>query len=471
MDKSENTASAYCDDVLGVLDGVELGTLIAKGEIRASEAVEAAVSRAKKVNPRINAIITETFERALIQAKEQKDGPFAGVPTFIKDNDDVKGVPTSFGSDAFPKKPVADSSGFVKQFLSTGFVCLGKTALPELGLTATTEPRAFGPTRNPWDLDHSTGGSSGGSAALVAAGVVPIAHANDGGGSIRIPAACCGLVGLKPSRGRLVHADNTEKLPINIVTEGVVSRSVRDTAAFYAAAEQYYRNSDLPEIGLVKHPGEKRLKIGLITDSIGESTIHIDSLAATVETGELCEQSGHHVEAVPMPFEESIRDDFVVYWGMLAFVTNYFGKKLVGDEFDRKQLESLTLGLSRYYRRNMIRTPFVLWRLRRFAGEYEKIFRKYDVLLNPTLFHAPPEIGYLGPEIEYETHIERLRKYIGLTLFQNLSGAPAISLPLGMSRKGLPIGIHFAAAAGREKLLLELAFELEEASPWPRLGM
>jgi amidase len=470
MNPEKKLINAYCDDVLETRDGVELAALIAAGDIQASEAIEAAIARARKVNPAINAIVTETFERARNQHETPETGLLAGVPSFIKDTDHVKGVPTLMGSRALPNKPADVSSSFVEQFLSVGLVSLGKSTLPEFGLTATTESLATGSTHNPWNLDYSTGGSSGGSAALVAAGVVPLAHGNDGGGSIRIPAACCGLVGLKPSRSRLADAEGTEKMPINIVCQGVISRSVRDTAAFFAAVEEHYRNPDLPEIGLVQHPGKERLRIGLFTDTPNNTPSHTDSVETTVNAGKLCEDLGHNVERISCPFDMQVMDDFLIYWGLLAFYIYHFGRKLFATEFDKKKLESWTLGLSRFFKKNLLKTPFIIRSLKKFSYQYENIFSDYDILLSPTLSHAPPKIGYLGPEVSFETHFERVRQYAAFTPPQNTAGAPAISLPLGFCRNGLPIGIQFAAAYGQEKRLLELAFELEEARPWPLVG-
>ena len=470
MSSEKKVINAYCDDVLGTRDGVELAALIAAGEIQASDVVEAAIARARKVNPALNAIVTETFEQARSQHKIPAAGLLTGVPSFIKDNEHVKGVPTLIGTRALPKKPAAVSSRFVEQFLSVGLVSLGKTTLPEFGLTATTESLVTGSTRNPWNLDYSTGGSSGGSAALVAAGVVPLAHGNDGGGSIRIPAACCGLIGLKPSQGRLPDVEGTEKMPIHIVCNGVISRSVRDTAAFYAAVEKNYRNPDLPEIGLVQHPGKGRLRIGLFTDTPHNTSSHADSVKVTVNAGKLCEDLGHNVEKIACPFKAQIMEDFFIYWGMLAFFIHHFGKMILDTGFDKKELEIWTLGLSRFFRKKFLKAPFSIRRLKKFSKQYEAIFSDFDVLLSPTLSHAPPKIGYLCPEVSFETHFERLRQYVSFTPPQNTAGAPAISLPMGFSQNGLPIGVHFAAAYGQEQRLLELAFELEEARPWPLIG-
>ena len=234
---------------------MEIARLIRVGDIHAREAVEAAIARAEAVNPLLNAIVTPLFDSARRDVERSHAGAFAGVPTFIKDNDAVAGSPFLFGSRGLPVRPAAKSTPFVEQFLSLGLINLGKTTMPEFGLTGTTEPLLHGPTHNPWNLGFSPGGSSGGAAALVAAGVVPIAHANDGGGSIRIPASCCGLVGLKPSRGRLVDVEGTKLFPVKILHQGMLSRSVRDTAVFFHAAERYHRNPKLPEIGLVTRPG------------------------------------------------------------------------------------------------------------------------------------------------------------------------------------------------------------------------
>ena len=461
--------SAYREDVLGTLDGVGLAERIASGEIMATEAVEAAIERALITNPNLNAIVTETFTRAREKAKKPIAGPFAGVPTFIKDTDDVKGVPIFFGSRALSDKPSSRSSAFVRQYEALGLISLGKSSLPEFGLTGTTEPLSKGPASNPWHLDYSTGGSSGGSAALVAAGVVPIAHGNDGGGSIRVPAACCGLVGLKPSRSRLKDMDGSRYMPINIVNQGVLTRTVRDTAAFYAAAEKIYRNAGLPEIGLVLRPGKARLRIGLFTEGPGGIPCESQPAGAAMEAGRVCEELGHKVEKIPCPFRLEVLEDFGIYWGMLAFSIHHFGRMVLGKTVDKKKLEELTLGLSRHYRKYILKTFIVIRRLQKFALYYESIFKKYDILLSPVLSKAPFKLGYLGPDVPVDVHILRLAELIPFTPVQNVSGAPAITLPMGRCREGLPIGVQFATAYGQDRRLIELSFEIEEARPWPML--
>ncbi len=462
--------SAYKDDILGTLDGTALSEKIEAREIRPLEVVEAAIQRACSVNPLLNAIVTETFEHALRRTGETLEGPFAGVPTFIKDTDDAKNAPTLMGSEAIPAKNKTRNSRYVRQFLSMGFVSLGKTTLPEFGLTATTEPFSTGPTRNPWNTAYSTGGSSGGSAALVAAGVVPIAHGNDGGGSIRIPASCCGLVGLKSTRGRLKPMEGTELMPVNIVHQGMLSRTVRDTARFYAGAETYYKNPRLPAIGLVDRPGKKRLNIGVFTQTPFGKPCHGESSDLTYRTASLCEELGHTVREIPCPFDGNLADDFAAYWGMMAFSIRYYGKLLMSPGFDKNRIDPWTLGLSRLYQKNMLKTPFIVLRLKKAAKQFMAMFETYDTFLCPTLAHPTPKIGYLGPDVPFDEAFERVMNYASFTPAQNVSGTPAISLPMGTDSNGMPMGVQFAAGHGMERLLLELALELEEAKPWPSLA-
>lgn len=464
-------ASSYCNDALSTFDGVEIANLISNGEIKEIEVLEAAISRAEKVNRYINGISTEAFELALNETGVINGNPFfKGVPSFIKDNDDVKGLPTLYGSRAVTHNPVQKSGEFVEFYTSLGFRILGKSTLPELGLTCTTEPLATGPTRNPWNLDHSAGGSSGGAAALVASGVVPIAHGNDGGGSIRVPASCCGLVGLKPSRGRLPGKASYNKMPVNIVCNGILSRTVRDTALFYAEAEKIIARHELPKIGLIEHPNKKRLRIAMVNTKPGETVLDTHIAGQIRKVGKCCEELGHKVEEIIFPFQKKVMDDFIIYWAALAFYFYYFGKKVTGNKVNKRKFEKLTVGFSKFYKKNILKTPFVIRRLKNFSNHYEAFFNDYDLLLSPTTSTPPPEIGYLDPNLEFDTSLERLLDFVPYTPYQNISGAPAISLPLGSCNKGLPVGVQFAAAFGREKLLLEIAFELEEALPWPRVG-
>lgn len=469
MTDTSKRRHAFGDDALADHDATALAALIEKRALSATQVTEAAIARIGKVNPTLYGMALETFERGRRDAAVPGCGAFAGVPTLIKDNLDIKGLPTGQGSRAAHPRPAEKDSDFARQFLAQGFTLLGKSRLPDFGFSASTEFMDAPPTRNPWHTDHSSGASSGGAAALVAAGALPIAHGNDGGGSIRIPAACCGLVGLKPTRGRLVKSEASQALPVDLICEGVLTRSVRDTARFFAAAERYYRNPKLPAIGAVSGPNRRRLRVGLVMDSITDSPTDAETRAVVEDSARLLADLGHRVEEAPVPLERSFIDDFVVYYGMMAFMVRTFGKRIIGPDFNAKELDDLTLGLAGYYRKRILKTPLTLFRLKRTWRTYARAFRRFDVVLSPVLAHTPPELGYLSPTLPFDTLIDRLIKYASFTPANNASGSPAISLPLGHSAKGLPIGVQLAAVQGDEKTLLELAFELEQARPWRRI--
>lgn len=460
---------AFRDDALGDLDATAVAARIANGEVSAREVVQAAIDRAESVQGSLNGIQVRDFERALRRADAPAAGVFRGVPTIVKDNVDVAGLPTGHGSAAFTPAPAARNSDAVDQLLSTGAVSIGKSRLPEFGFSASTEYADADPVRNPWNPEYSSGASSGGSAALVAAGVVPFAHANDGGGSIRIPAAACGLVGLKPTRGRTVPDATDKAMPIRIVTQGVVTRSVRDSARYYAAAERHYRNPKLPPIRLVEGPGSTRLRIGVITDSVTAVPTDDETRKAVAATADLLDELGHHVEEASLPVGPAFMRDFKLYWGFLSFAILTSGKRMFGPTFDAAHTDNLSRGLDAMYRRHMVETPRMLYRLRHTARVYARMFQTYDVVLSPTLGHTTPKLGYLSPAQDFDTLFERLVNYASFTPLNNASGGPAISLPLHQTSTGLPLASHFSANHGDERTLLELAYELEAAAPWVRI--
>lgn len=463
---------AFGDDALSDLDAVGLSAAIRADWVSRADVVEAAIARTEAVNPALNGLAYKAFERArATSAAQPATGVtrfFEGVPTFIKDNVDVAGQPTMQGADAWTPRDAAVDSEFTRLYLATGLTSLGKTQMSEFGFSASAEHSRLGPVRNPWDTDYTAGASSSGSGAFVAAGVVPIAHANDGGGSIRIPASCNGIVGLKPSRGRLPLDPRLVRMPVGIVTNGVLTRSVRDTAAFYREAERLWRNPKLAPVGDVTGPGRQRLRIAVLTRSVHrECSPQLREL--TLKTASLLEELGHrveHVEDPPVP--ASFSDDFVLYWGFLALAQVRAGRHLFGKTFDRTRLDALTLGLDRHTSRNLHRLPAVIMRLRRMRQRTEEFFRTYDVVLTPTVADETPRIGYLAPT-DYERLMQRLIDWVAFTPLQNVTGEPAISLPLAQTADGMPAGMMLAAALGQEALLLELAYELEEARPWPRI--
>ena len=463
---------AFGDDCLGDLDATGLAAELAAGRVSALEAVEAALDRIDRVNGALNAVAFDDSDRARKRAVDNNfpAGGFAGVPAIIKNNTKFAGLPTCFGSGAVPPHPAPADEAFTRQLVSTGVNIVGASTLPAFGLTATTEFDDRPPTRNPWDTDYSCGASSGGSAALVASGALPIAHANDGGGFIRIPAAACGLVGLKSSRGRLASSEASEQAPIDLVANGIVSRSVRDTAGFLATAETYRRAPGFDPVGLVTGPSDRRLRVAVLTEPLASDSLDAGSLRAVDEVRTLLESLGHRTETIAIPVGKSFVDDFVDYWSLMAFSLEYFGKRVVAKDFDRSRIDPFTHGLAGRFRRRFWRMPAVIRGLNRSTVEFLSVFQRFDVVLSPTLGHTTPRIGYLDPAGDFDEIFARLMRYVAFTPANNTSGAPGISLPLARTDAGLPLGIHFSADVGDERTLLELAFELEAAQPFARIG-
>ena len=465
------------------LDATAQADLVRGGEVTPTELVEAAITRIEAVNPRLNAVITPQFDKARAQAAsaDLPNGPFRGVPFLVKDL-----ICHTAGD------PFYEGFGFLKRlgwveetdtylaakFRAAGFVFCGKTNTPESGILPTTEPLAFGATRNPWNLEHSTGGSSGGSAAAVASGMVPAAHANDGGGSIRIPASECGLVGLKPSRARTSLGPEFGDSMGGLVCEHVVTRSVRDTAAIldcvagpmpgdpYAAptpARPY-----LSEVS--NDPG--RLRIGVLAfNPAGTSEVDPECAAAAEHAGRLLESLGHHVEAShPDVFAEpDFVPNFITMWAVgNAWVLDYWTRR-TGNAPTVADVEPLTWALAEMGRSSS--GPAYLS-----AIEWLQVFSRrtaawwaggFDLLLTPTLAELPPRLGeFDSPEDNPLAGLFRAAALVPFTPLFNITGQPAISLPLSISDSGLPIGVQLVAAYGREDLLIQVAAQLEGAAPW-----
>ncbi|MFC9271875.1 amidase [Streptomyces zhihengii] len=464
--EEQTTVHVFRDDALGEHDAVGLAEAIRRGEVSAAEAARDAAARVRDADALLHAVQTHVDAPAPAPAA---GGAFAGVPTFVKDNTDYAGLPTGHGSAAFTPRAARRHAPFTRQFLSTGVTVLGKTRLPEFGFSPTTEYEGAEPVRNPWHTGHSAGGSSGGSAALVAAGAVPFAHANDGGGSIRIPAACCGLVGLKPTRGRVVPNAQGRQLPLDIVSDGIVSRTVRDSAAFLAAAEAHWRNPKLPPVGPpAEGPSGRRLRIGLLLDSPGGVTTDGPTREAVTATATVLEGLGHTVQPVELAMDPRFTEDFLTYWGLLSFLLGVTGRTL-GSDFDRHRMDGLSLGLRETYTAKWRTTPGVVRRLRRTRVAYAAAFRGLDLVLSPVLAHTTPPLGHLSPAVPYETLLERILAYVAFTPVNNVVGTPSLSLPAPTATPdGLPIGVMFSARPGHERTLLDVAFALEADRPFRR---
>jgi amidase len=448
-------------------DAVETLHRLRRREVSAAEVIEAAILRAQGAAA-LGAIVSPTFDAARGQA-ERAHGPLAGVPTFIKDLVQVRGVRTGWGSRGAGDYVSRRSDPEAVAVLRTGVVSLGKSATPEFGLTPTTEPLGLTAAHNPWNPAHSPGGSSGGAAALVVAGVVPIAHASDGGGSIRIPAACCGLVGLKPSRGRL-DVEGSTYMPINLAVNGVVSRTVRDTVAFWNAIESQATDATVAPMGEVWPEPRRRLRIGVYFESPLGGAPDPEVRLAVEATAKQCEALGHHVELVPCPHDRQQADDFIRYWSFIAYTFTRIGRVGVHWNFDASRCEPWTLELARRFEREKWQGVGAIRRLREQAAAWAPRMERFDVYLGPTIGHAAPKLGALASDVPYEQLLERLMHFAPYTGAMNIIGGPGLSLPLGRSSAGLPLGVHFAAGIGQDALLLSLGLELEAAKPWERMA-
>jgi len=477
-------------------DGLALGALVAAGEVTAAELLDAARARAAEVNPSINAIVRRMDAEADARVADSLEGPFAGVPFLIKDlGQDYAGLPTSWGSRSLAATPVIEHATVVQRWLDAGLVIFGKTNTPEFGAKGITEPDLFGPTRNPWDLDRTPGGSSGGSAAAVAAGIVPVAGASDGGGSIRIPAGCCGLFGLKPGRGLIPAGPLVGEGLHGSATEGVVSRTVRDSAAMLdvlagpgPAAPYDSPRPTSPFLDEVRRdPG--RLRIGIRIPTTVTPEPHREARAAVDAAVDLLSSLGHEVEELPeAPYDDAaLAKDFLLTWFVhIAWQVEDI-KRRTGcgdDSFEHETL--VTAALGRAYGSSDY--CGALERRQDHVRGLSAFHDRHDLLLTPTLATPPPRIGQfdlpaparLASRAVLATRTGRLLPHVGIvdkiiddnlgwvpyTQLANVTGRPAVSVPLHWTADGLPLGVQFVAPPGGERVLLRLAAQLEGARPW-----
>jgi amidase len=449
-------------------DATETAALIRGGKLSALEATQGAIDRAQKLQPKLNFLVASDFDRALARARAGgQTGPFAGVPFLIKDLEDYAGLPTRYGSRAFlPTPPAKAQEPLVDAFMKSGVDVIGKSATPEAGFLPTTEPVAFGSTRNPWDPSRSSGGSSGGAAVATAAGVVPFAHASDGGGSIRIPASCCGLFGLKPSRGRMVGT-RKETSVSDLSVNHVLTRTVRDSATMFALIEDSGAGAQLQPVGLVTAPLKRRLRVGLLIEGGTGKGPSPEVLATTQSSAKLMESLGHRVTPTHWPMDQAFIQDFLLLWASGADGLANSIAKMSGHAPDAETMEPFSLGMVEMYRKApKDALPQAIGRLQAAAKAYDAWFANFDVILSPVLAAPPPPLGFIGPNVAFDTLVERLTEYVGYTTLHNVAGAPAMSVPLNWTPGGLPVGTMFAARVGQEGLLFQLAYQLEAARPW-----
>src|SRR5499427_3772150 len=457
-------------------DAISLAELIAKREVSAEEALEAAIARAEQINPAINALVHRQYEQARkAVAVGLPEGPLKGVPYLLKDLGFFEtGERVTFGSSLF-KDFVADhDTAYVTRCKKAGLVFMGRSSSPEFGLNPNTEPRLYGSCHNPWHLEYSPGGSSGGAAAAVSAGILPVAHATDGGGSIRIPAAQCGLFGLKPSRGRVSMAPDAGEGWGGLSAGHVVSRSVRDSALMldctaglepgdpYTApiTERSFREAVArPPCGL---------RIALMLKDHRGAELHPEYLEAVQGTAKLCASLGHIVE-------EAAPDlDLVALRPMNARISAAniarscrMRWKALGREPNADDVETATWAA---YQRGLkvsgIEYIEAIAAAHAAGRKMAAFLSTYDVILSTTLAGPPPKLGYFDQNGDVQTFTERVTEYLSVTPLHNATGTPAMNVPLHWTADGLPVGVHFAGRYGEEATLLALAAELETAQPW-----
>jgi amidase len=457
---------ALAKDAFSGFDAVGQAALVREKKITSLELVEAAIARIETANPKLNAVVAEYFDQARKQARTAlPTSPLSGVPYLIKDLNDIKGELATSGSRLMAKHIGTETSLLAQKAIDAGMIVIGKTNTPEFGLMASTESMLLGACHNPWNLDYSTGGSSGGAAAAVASGMLPVAHASDGGGSIRIPASCCGVFGMKPSRGRMNFGEK-EKMPGDIAVENCVSRSVRDSAMVFSLSEDNSPHARYAPTGFVRGPSKKRLKIAFSTLSNSGKQPHDDVRASIEATAKLCQGLGHEIIEVKNPISgQEFVDAFLTVWASVPaqLVQLATSLKLKPEEV----LEPWTLGLADFFAKqpkDALATSLAYFKKAEAATD--AFMSQYDAWLTPVLSSTPPKLGEQAPGVPFATLYERITNYVAYTPIHNVAGTPAMSVPLGWSKDGLPIGSQFAAAKGNEALLYALAYELEQAQGW-----
>lgn len=464
-------------DDLAFLDATAQAELVKQKEVKPIELVDAAIERIQHLNPTLNAVVTPMFDLARAAATgEIPDGPFKGVPFLLKDLiAEYAGVRFTEGS-AFLQNYISDhDSELVVRIKNAGLIICGKTNTPEWGALPTTEPLLFGPTRNPWDTHRTPGGSSGGSAAAVASGMVPMAHGNDGGGSIRMPAACCGIFGLKPTRGRNPLGPDYGDLISGLAAEHGLTRSVRDSAALLDATcgpdagDPYWAPPParpfIEEVGA--DPG--KLRIAFTTKAREGVEVHEDCIRALNDAAALCSELGHFVEEADLAVdaEQMARCFYRVWLGGCAWDAEHWERR-TGRKITPDQVEPLTWALIEKGRQTDAGTYLLaLEDLQRIARGLARLFSKWDVWLTPTLAEPPVALGTFDSKPDDPMYgFFRSGKFMPFTSVCNVTGQPAMSVPLFWNAENLPIGTHFMGRFGDEATLFRLAAQLEAARPW-----
>ncbi len=464
---------AECED----FDAVGLAELVRKREVSARELLEAAIARVKALNPQLNAVPITMYDQAQAALDAGlPDGPLAGVPFLLKDlGAAYAGAPLTYGSRLFADFVPDQDAEIVLRYRRAGLVVFGRSNAPEMGLSYSTEPSLWGPTRNPWSLDHSPGGSSGGAAAAVAARIVPAAHATDGGGSIRAPASCCGVFGLKPTRGRTPAGPFAGEGWAGMSTFHVVTLSVRDSAALLDAAagpdvgDPYWAPPPARPYAEEVGAAAGALRIAVSGEPVNDVAVAGDCIAAMERAAALCAELGHRVEQASPAYEREAVEPartLVIAANVKAQIDQRAA--LRGRAVARDELEPTTWPLVEAGAK-VAGSDYVaaVQTLHRVGRQVARFFLDYDVLLTPALAAPPVRIGVLDPRrYDIEAYYEAFGPFAAFLALSNVSGAPAMSVPLHWNDAGLPIGVQFVGRFGDEATLLRLAAQLEEAAPW-----
>lgn len=463
-----DAVSLRVDDALalGRLDAHDQAALLARGELTALELTEAAIVRAQRLDPALGALSHRAFALArqharAVDALAQRP-PLGGVPYLLKDSLEFPGMPTLAGSRSRTGVLATQAYPFAQRFQEQGLVPLGKSAMPEFGLLPSTEPLLGPVTRNPWSPAHSPGGSSGGAGAALAAGIVPLAHGSDGAGSIRIPAACCGVVGLKPGRGGVVRVRGRHVLEDLMVSDALMSRSVRDSAWAFAAA-----HPQSPP--MVAGASPRRLRIGLVDTGLRGQMAQAEVGAALAQAAQLCEGLGHRVERMAYPIDGAAATRaLVTLWSHMAADCVDAAVATLGEAVAQRALEPWTRELAQWNLAHcgIAELEQAYAQLAALPAALHALHTRVDVLLTPVVRTPPPPLGELAPDRVLEELMPGFFDWAAYTPLQNLAGTPAIALPLAHGGDGLPIGVQFVADRGAEAVLLALAYELEAAAPW-----
>jgi amidase len=463
------------------LDATAQAELVRKKEVKPIELVDAAIALVESFNPKLNAVVTPMYEMAREAAEsELPEGPFTGVPFLLKDLVAAYGgVRITSGTRMMLNYVAAHDTELVKRLKRAGLITIGKTNTPEFGILPTTEPELFGASRNPWNINHSTGGSSGGSAAAVAAGMVAMAHANDGGGSIRIPASCCGLFGLKPTRARNPLGPDFGEMLEGFVVEHAVTRSVRDSAALLDATagpdlgDPYYAPPPARPFSTEVNTPPGRLRIAFSTKAFSETEIHPDCIAAVHDTAKLCEELGHEVIESDITPQigidpELFSKSFISIWAAGCTANLDYFAHVTNSPLQKENVEPLTWALYEMGQAvSAVNYIFATQYLQRMSRVLAKFFSQYDAYLTPTLATPPPLLGsFVAPADNPLVSLFRAAAFVPFTPICNITGQPAMSIPLYWNGDNLPIGSHFIGHFGDEGLLFRLAAQLEAARPW-----